>query len=91
MFQRYLLFLLLPFTLAIPNPELDSRHDHNHVPCLKDADATFLTNIMVSFYVSFDPSYAGQYLTDDFTYQSDSINFFANLPVLTFIPWILTN
>jgi hypothetical protein len=67
-----------------------STHSHPHPPpwttqpwsaCLTDADATFLANIYTSFSVSFDPNYAGQFLADDFTLQSDSANILFGLPV----------
>lgn len=65
------LISVLPLILAIPNgPPWNRDRDH----CLSDQEASFLVNVMVSFSVSFDPNYAGQFLADDFTVQSDSIN-----------------
>jgi hypothetical protein len=40
---------------------------------------------MVSFSVKFDPAYAGKFLADDFTVQSDSINFLTG--GLLQVPW----
>src|SRR5690348_3016360 len=71
--------LLLLAAFASANPVLQFRGntpsgDCSRQGCLSDSDAEFLVNIMVSFSVSFDPTYAGQFLVDDFTVQSDSIN-----------------
>lgn len=62
-------FLLFASSLSSPAPG-HGWGDHN---CLSDADATFLVDILVSLSVKFDPAYVTQYLTDDFTLQSDSI------------------
>jgi hypothetical protein len=74
LFRKSVLSLsLFPSVLAVPGawteygPGLRSE-------CLSDAEAKFLVDIMVSFSVSFDADYAGQFLADDFTVQSDSIN-----------------
>jgi hypothetical protein len=74
LFRKAILPLsVLPLVLAIP----DAWGKHgpgDRGECLSDAEAQFLVDIMVSFSVSFDPNYAGQFLADDFTVQSDSIN-----------------
>jgi hypothetical protein len=74
------LLLLSNFILSTPVPGEGNHWDHHdgHAHrecCLSDSEAAFLVNIMVSFSVKFDPAYAGKFLADDFTVQSDSINF----------------
>jgi hypothetical protein len=48
--------------------------------CLSDADAVQLVDIMVSLSVAFTPAHVRGFLTDDFILQSDSINWFLDLP-----------
>ena len=67
----------VPFSLAwwdCHPPSSSGSSSTTPTPCLTDSYATFLVDIMVSFSVGFDPDYAGQFLADDFTVQSDSIN-----------------
>ena len=74
LFRKSILTLsLLPSVLAIPGARTEYRPGHRS-ECLSDAEAKFLVDVMVSFSVSFDADYAGQFLADDFTVQSDSIN-----------------
>lgn len=75
----------LPSVLSIPHfaprghKGGPGRTDHGE--CLSSSDAAFLVDIMVSVSVSFDPNFVEPYLADDFSVQSDSINFLLGLPV----------
>lgn len=74
-------FLWFASSLSSPAPGY-GWGDHN---CLTDSDAKFLVDILVSLSVKFDPVYVTQFMTDDFTLQSDS---FVSLLTFAFLDQI---
>lgn len=67
--------------LVLASPDEGAWHGDHGRNCLTDAEAKLLVDVQVSISVSFDPAYVTPFYADDFTVQSDSINFLLGLPV----------
>lgn len=79
-FLKYVQLLSLSIGLAVAHPG-GSQEWHDQKPCISDADAAVLVDVIVSLSHSFDPAYVTPFFADDFALQSDSLNWIEGLPV----------